>query len=115
MNRSRGENRLAELLIAHGMTVRQSVWDLVEGYEIDIFLPDFNTGISFDGPVHRLPIYGEKRLAQVQRRDAYRNRKLAEMGVRHIVVQDVRQFSEYKTASQFRSCLAALSMPSLFS
>ena len=82
---SKGEILLAELLVKKGYEVERNVWDIVKGYEIDIFLPDLKVAISYDGDVHRLPIYGQKRLNQVINRDKYRSRKLKEMGMQQFV------------------------------
>lgn len=101
MNRSKGEDYLAELLRDVGFDVKQNAWDIVEGYEIDIFLPERNVAISYNGPVHYEPIFGDVRLRQVQRRDEYRNRKLQEMGIRHIVVKETGKFSKKKVEKSF--------------
>ncbi len=108
MNRSKGENFLAVLLRRAGLNVRQSVWDLVDGYEIDIFLPDRNVAISYNGPVHYKPIYGEKRLRQVRSRDRYRSRKLKELGVRHIIIKEFRRFRESISQEHFSTVLASI-------
>ena len=64
--RSKGENQLAMMLENIGLLVKQSVWSIVKGYEIDIFLPDHNIAISYNGTVHREPIYGQGRLNQIK-------------------------------------------------
>jgi endogenous inhibitor of DNA gyrase (YacG/DUF329 family) len=106
--RSKGEIMLSNLLKENGYNVKNSVWNLINGYEIDMFLPDQNIAISYNGEVHRKPIYGEIRLKQVISRDSYRNRKLLEMGIRHIVIEDEGMFKEEKVKKQFEWCLEQL-------
>ncbi len=104
-NRSKGETLLANTFLKNGYKIKTNIWDIVLGYEIDIFLTDFNIAISYNGPVHRIPIYGENRLRQIVQRDSYRNRKLLEMGIRHIVVEDEGHFSIKKVNKQYLWCL----------
>ena len=108
--RSKGEIFLANLFIENKYKVSNSVWDLVQGYEIDIFLPELKTAISYNGPVHREPIYGEIRLEQVKRRDEYRCRKLNEMGIKHIIVEDHGPFNEEKVRKQFEWCIEQIKL-----
>ena len=105
VRRSKGEILLSELFSKNGFKLKTNVWNIVKGYEIDIFLPDYNLAISYNGPVHRTPIYGVIRLQQVLRRDSYRDRKLSEMGIRHIVVEDEGHFSVKKVNKQYLWCL----------
>lgn len=103
--RSKGENLLAILLSRSGFIIEQGVWSIVPGYEIDILIPQLNIAISYNGPVHRLPIYGAQRLKQVRVRDTYRDAKLKELGLKHIVVNDEGRFSEKKVFAQYLYCL----------
>jgi hypothetical protein len=106
--RSSGEEFLNNLFVENKCKTIQNSWDIVKGYEIDIFLPEFNTAISYNGPVHRLPIYGEKRLKQIITRDAYRCRKLKELKVNHIIVDDEGHFNKLKVYKQFLWCIEQL-------
>ena len=110
--RSKGEIALGESLKKHGYRVRQNVWDLVKDHEVDIYLPDLKVAISYNGPVHYQPIYGEGRLRQIQNRDAYKHRKLCEMGVRHIIVKESKRFSQKRAAVHLKWCLKQLDMVS---
>lgn len=108
---SKGELLLAKLLSHNGYRIEQSSWDIVIGYEIDIFLPDLNIAISYNGEVHIKPIYGIKRLNQVINRDSYRNRKLREMNIKHIIVEDEGRFDIDKVKKQFEWCLQQMNYP----
>jgi len=107
LNRSKGEAYLAELL-KNNYKVRQSVWDLIKGYEIDIFLPDQKVAISYNGAVHIRPIYGQARLNQVINRDRYRDKKLKELGFKHIVIEDNGKFNKERVEEYYKYCLAQL-------
>lgn len=100
-NRSQGEAYLALLLCQDGYKVVQNTWDLVPGYELDIWLPDLKTAISYNGPVHYEPIYGPTRLRQVQQRDRYRNRKLTEMDIRHIIIKELGRYDKERIEEKF--------------
>jgi len=100
-NRSRGENHLAKLLKKDGFNVLQSNWAIVPNYEIDIWLPQKRVAISYNGMVHYKPIYGEKRLIQVRCRDQYRDRKLKELGIQHIIVREIGRFSEENVRANY--------------
>ena len=40
-----------------------------DGIECDIAIPDLKIGIEWNGIVHYKPIYGEKKLSDIQERD----------------------------------------------
>lgn len=109
-NRSRGENYLAKLLRERELKVYQSIWNIVSGYEIDIWLPELKAAISYNGPVHYKPIYGEKRLIQVIRRDKYRERKLKELGMKHIVIKDLERFNKERIEQHCHQVLTNLNL-----
>ena len=57
---SKGENDLRDFLLAEGVTVKQSTRKLLNGIEIDLFLPDYNIGIEYNGNLYHTENYGNK-------------------------------------------------------
>ena len=110
-NRSQGEAYLALLLRRDGYKVIQNTWDLVPGYEVDIWLPNLNVAICYNGAVHYKPIYGEGRLRQVRQRDRYRHRKLTESGIKHIIVREWERYDKRKVAAKFAHLKKELGNP----
>jgi len=55
--------------------IRERVWDVVrnpitnQSLQLDFYMPELRLAIEVDGPMHRLPIYGTKRLERQQEND----------------------------------------------
>lgn len=62
--------------------------DVCEPYEVDITIPEIKVAISWDGPFHRKPIFGEKKLNRVVIRDKKKIKSLQNKGWKIIVVVD---------------------------
>jgi hypothetical protein len=62
--------------------------ETLPSYEIDITLPQWKTAVCWDGPMHRRPIFGQKKLIRVMRRDADKRKTLLQMGWTVVVVED---------------------------
>jgi len=63
-------------------------FDLCPPYEIDISIPSLKTVISWDGPFHRSPFFGQKALDKTQRRDCDKIARILKNGWNIIVVED---------------------------
>lgn len=67
--------------------------EILDGLEIDIYLPDIQLGLEINGPIHSKPIFGEKYLENLQKRD---NRKLdlcSKLNISLYILQNIRKFS----------------------
>ena len=78
---SKQEKFLKAKLEEAGYQVVMHKKGLIErNFEIDLFLPELNTIIEVDGPQHFLPVFGEKKLAEVIRMDSIKNGLLIAKG-----------------------------------
>lgn len=68
---------------------------MLDGYEVDIAIPEIKLGIEWNGIVHFKPIYGQERLNKIQKRDADKQRKAVELGVQLMVMPDLNSRSRY--------------------
>ena len=89
------EQHLANELIKAGHTVICNSKDYI-GSELDIFLPKLNKAIEVNGVFHYKPIYGEKKLKQIQTNDKLKIIECNKHGINLLVldVSDQNQFTE---------------------
>lgn len=86
---SKAENYCYELLKEKlGNIVKHHDMDNAEPYEIDISIPSKKIAISWDGPFHNKPIFGQKKLLRVQNRDKKKQKILESKGWDFIVIKD---------------------------
>ena len=70
--------------------------DSLEPFELDISIPSRKLAVLWDGPSHRRPIFGQKKLEQVQRRDIRKQQQLVARGWTVVVVEDeCRKFKHF--------------------
>ena len=62
---------------------------MLDGYEVDIAIPDLNLGIEWNGIIHYKPIYGQAKLSNIQQRDAEKQKIAEEKGISLIVIPDL--------------------------
>ena len=72
---------------------------LQSGLEIDICMPDISLAIEVNGPVHYFPIFGEKKLVDVQLKDSAKFRELSDMNYSFFVI-NVSEVSSRKKQKQ---------------
>lgn len=89
--RSKVEEALFRLLVAEfpELSFVPSDKTMLDGFEIDIAVPDLKLGIEWNGIVHFKPIYGEIRLSEIQRRDREKQKVAESKGISLIVVPDL--------------------------
>jgi len=75
------KNKLDAEVIHHNL-------DILPPYEIDISIPELKIAICWDGPFHRYPIFGDKKLKRVINRDVKKIKGLLSLGWRIVVVED---------------------------
>ncbi len=82
---SRGRSQAEELVIGllrinfPGINIIRNDKSVLGRQELDIHLVDYKIAIEIDGLSHFKNIYGDKRLAESQERDARKNRRLEEL------------------------------------
>jgi len=62
---------------------------MLDGYEIDIAIPELEIGIEWNGIVHFKPIYGKRKLSRIQEIDAKKEQMAREKGIDLIVIPDL--------------------------
>jgi AraC-like DNA-binding protein len=85
---SKPENMCYNLIKDNIENVIHHDMNICEPYEIDITIPDYKIAVFWDGPFHRRPIFGEKNLQLVQKRDVIKKNKLCSVGWKIIIVND---------------------------
>jgi very-short-patch-repair endonuclease len=79
---SKFEIFVQENLLKDGYTVEPHKEDLIaiEKLHIDAFLPDYGIAIEIDGPAHFLPIWGDEKLHNHEKKDLHKNSILLRSG-----------------------------------
>lgn len=62
---------------------------MLDGYEIDIAIPELKIGIEWNGIVHFYPIYGQAKLDIIQRRDAEKQKIALDKNITLVVIPDL--------------------------
>jgi len=75
-NESHGERTIAQLLTTADITYerhKEFEW-LPKRCHVDIYLPDYNVAIEYQGELHYLPKFGQAELVKQQQRDSIKKR-----------------------------------------
>jgi hypothetical protein len=120
--RSFGECAIVHLLKKNYPTlnIQVSNRDQLNGYELDIWLPDLNIGIEYNGQHHFKPVYGEKIYEKTKQSDKKKNDIAIEKGIKIIyIIPDgsISHTSKNKIINLFKKCCCDLgfSNPSILS
>jgi len=62
---------------------------MLDGYEVDISIPELQLAIEWNGIVHFKPIYGQTKLDKVQTRDAEKLKIASNKNINLIVISDL--------------------------
>lgn len=62
----------------------------VEGYELDIYLPELKLAIEWNGKVHYYPIYGQDKLDNIKYRDYQKQLICQKLGIDLIIICDLK-------------------------
>ncbi len=68
--------------------------EILDGFEIDIFLPEFKIGVECSGVHHFLPVNGEGNLAKVQKRDKMKRGLAFKKGIKIITLKYLMSHSK---------------------
>ncbi len=74
---------------------------MLDGYEVDIAIPELDMAIEWNGIVHFQPIYGNPKLNSIQKRDAAKLEIARAKGIELIVVADLLSNSDVVDAAFF--------------
>ena len=79
----------------------------LEGFEIDIWLPELNAGIEYNGQHHFKPVYGEKVFVKTKKSDAAKKAIAARKGIKMVYIfpdGTVSKTSKTKIKTMFVNC-----------
>ena len=62
---------------------------MLDGYEVDVAIPELRLAIEWNGMVHFKPIYGEEKLSKVQQRDKEKLKIASNNNINLIVITDL--------------------------
>lgn len=95
--RSKCESLLFEMLTKEfpALKILPNDKDMLNGYEIDIAIPELKLGIEWNGIVHFQPIYGQEKLNKIQKRDKTKIEIAAKRGINLIVIPDLVSQKKY--------------------
>jgi hypothetical protein len=95
--RSKCEKMLCEMLVLEfpNMSIIANDRDLLDGFEVDISLPEIKLAIEWNGIIHFKAIYGTDKLAKIQNRDDQKIKIAKEKGITLIVVPDLVSTEAY--------------------
>ncbi len=85
---SKAETILCEILEDAGYVIDRNRRDILKGLEIDIWIPNLQIGIEYNGIYHLQPIHGERALAHIQAKDELKKRLAKQLGIELIVIED---------------------------
>ena len=66
----------------------------IVGYELDLYFPDLKLAIEINGPFHYKPIFGDKKLSQVQAIDKLKQVACVKANIDFIVIDNLKKFSD---------------------
>jgi len=89
--RSKCEKMLFKLISDKftNLTILANDKTMLDGLEIDIAIPELSLGIEWNGIVHFKPIYGLKKLSNVQKQDQKKQKLAKKKKINLIVVPDL--------------------------
>jgi len=110
--RSKAEILLFNLLVKEFPTIKfiPNDREMLNGYEVDIAVPEISLGIEWNGIIHFKPIYGQERLNNIQRKDAEKQKIAIENKINLIVIPDFSNNQKYteKCFSEIREIIKQL-------
>ena len=95
--RSKSESKLFDLLSEQYEQLEFLANDksMLDGYEVDIAIPQIKLAIEWNGIIHYKPIYGSEKLNKVQKRDSEKQHVAKQKGINLIVITDLASKDSY--------------------
>jgi len=88
--------------------------DVLNGYELDIWLPELKVGIEYNGPHHYKPTYGIDVFEKTKASDARKREIAAEKNIRVITINantNISRTSKTKISKMFDQCRQEIGLP----
>lgn len=89
--RSKIEAKFYDLLVKEfpNLDILSNDKTMLDGYEVDVAIPELKLAIEWNGIVHFKPIYGQTKLDNVQGRDAEKLKIASNKNINLIVISDL--------------------------
>lgn len=83
VNKSRAESRLVEIIKKDfpNLNIIENDRKILNGLELDLYIPDKNIGIELNGPCHYIPIFGEKELRKTKNKDIIKKETMQKLKI----------------------------------
>lgn len=83
INKSKSETLLVEIIKKDfpNLNIIENDRQILNGLEIDIYIPEKNIAIELNGPCHFIPIFGQDELSKTQNKDLIKKQKLQELKI----------------------------------
>lgn len=83
INKSRAESDLVKIITTDfpNLEIIENDRKILDGLELDVYIPSKNVAIELNGPCHYIPIFGEKELFRTQSKDIIKKIRMQEMKI----------------------------------
>lgn len=78
---SEAEAQFEDLVKAAGIDYERNNRSILNGLELDFWLPECHVAVEIDGPTHHFPVYGNDVLKKQQERDRKKRRMCKDLGI----------------------------------
>lgn len=83
INKSRAESQLVEIIKKDfpNLHIKENDRTILNGLELDLYIPDKNIGIELNGPCHYIPIFGQEELSKTQNKDIIKKETMQKLKI----------------------------------
>lgn len=83
INKSRAESKMVEIIKKDfpNLEIRENDRTILNGLELDLYIPEKNIGIELNGPCHYIPIFGEKELSKTKNKDIVKKETMQKLKI----------------------------------
>lgn len=81
INKSKAETLLVNIIHNDfpSLAIEENNRSILNGLELDIYIPEKNIGIELNGPCHYIPIFGEEELKKTQNKDVIKKQRMQDL------------------------------------
>jgi hypothetical protein len=83
INKSQAETQLVEIIKKDfpDLYIKENDRKVLNGLELDLYIPDKNVGIELNGPCHYIPIFGEEELSKTKNKDIIKKETMQKLKI----------------------------------